>query len=265
LKRLTELGRIARLRVLGGGYLLLEVAGGLDPASPPEAEVPRFRPGQFAELGLEEFCLPRPFSILRQDGRNLHFLLKVAGSATRRLAGMDAGTQLRCTWPLGNHFPLDAAREILLVGGGTGVAPLIAALWNPPAPGGRTRAFFGFRSRAEALACQALCPPEAQPQLATEDGEAGFKGLVSELLEAELDRRPPDSSAELLCCGPEAMMRAVARICRRRGLSCRLSLETYMGCGIGICSGCAVRTVEGPALCCRQGPIFEAEQLEDFR
>ena len=103
---------------------------------------------------------------------------------------------------------------------------------------------------------------------ATDDGSRGFGGNVVECLRAEWEQQRLPAQARLLACGPDPMMRAVAELARERGLSCWLSLETVMGCGVGICNGCAVPTVpDGPlgdwpvVKCCVEGPVFPAEAI----
>ena len=100
---------------------------------------------------------------------------------------------------------------------------------------------------------------------ATDDGSRGFHGNVVQHLEAEWEAGRIPEKVRLLACGPEPMMAAVARTAERRGLECWVSLETLMGCGVGICNGCAVETKpDGPmgdwpiAKCCVEGPVFPA-------
>ncbi len=262
IQRTTTTLTVRENRLLGGDLYLLSLAA-------PAGTSPQFHfhAGQFAELKVAGKVLPRPFSILPSTERDtLRFLIKRVGAGTQYFCGLRAGDELGCTWPLGSHF--DVARinsEVLLVGGGVGVAPMLAAFdelsrHERPAP-----ALFGFRSGAEANAVAELIPDSCDTLLVTEDGSLGLRGRVTDPLQDRLPGLPPD--AVVLCCGPDPMMKAVAAMCHKHGLRCLLSLETYMGCGVGICAGCAVKRKEneGWYLCCQHGPVFEASLLEEYR
>jgi dihydroorotate dehydrogenase electron transfer subunit len=96
-------------------------------------------------------------------------------------------------------------------------------------------------------------------RVATDDGSDGTRGLVTDLLEAEIQREP---TARVYACGPTPMMQRAAEITRAAGLPCLVSLENRMACGFGICLGCAVpRSGEGYHLVCRDGPVFESGDL----
>jgi dihydroorotate dehydrogenase electron transfer subunit len=103
---------------------------------------------------------------------------------------------------------------------------------------------------------------------ATMDGSSGLKGNVLQLLDALQAKGTLPRQVRLLACGPETMLEAVADLARARDLECWLSLETLMGCGVGICNGCPIPTdPEGPrgdwpnAKCCVEGPVFEAREI----
>jgi len=242
-------------RSLGADYslLVLDAAG--------EAG---FRAGQFAQLAVPGRVLPRPFSILRETARGQEFLIKVVGTGTAWLAAREPGDELAVLAPLGHGWldrlpPVDPEEEWLMVGGGVGVAPLLALAEQAP-PGRRARVLFGYRDAQQARALATLHPGR-EIQLATEDGSLGLRGRVTDLARREWDDRPPRAQ-RVFCCGPEPMMEAVAALCRSRGLPCHLSLETLMGCGIGICVGCAVPVAQGGfRLACQDGPVFEAGEL----
>jgi dihydroorotate dehydrogenase electron transfer subunit len=256
-QREQRLARVLECRALGVGYFLLTVeAGG----------APSFRAGQFAQLAVPGRVLPRPFSILRETPRGQEFLIKVVGPGSEWLAARRPGDELAVLAPLGHGWldrlpETDDGEEWLLVGGGVGVAPLLALAEQMEAVHGRRSAIlFGYRDAGQAVALASLHPGR-EVQLATEDGSAGMRGRVTDLLLRELERRP-DHRPRVFCCGPEPMMEAVAVLCRGRGLSCHLSLETLMGCGIGICVGCAVPMAGGGyRLACQEGPVFEAGEL----
>lgn len=204
--------------------------------------------------------LPRAFSVLRarrrrdgEPGVQLQFMLEDVGPGTHRLAQLTAGDALALVGPLGQGFvaPREGRRPVL-VGGGVGIAPL--AIWRDAlAPD--TTTLLGFRDAAHARGA-ALIPGSA---VATDDGSRGHAGLVTDLLEDELDR---DDHAEVYACGPPAMLEAVRALCARREIPAQLALESGMACGFGACFGCAVATREGLIRLCVEGPVLEAARLD---
>ncbi len=233
-------------------------------------------PGQFVQVkipGFQTAIWPRPFSIHdAHDGRIVLFIKKY-GRITDLLASLPQPQKLLVTGPLGNgfHLPSDLA-EIILVAGGVGLPPLhflckklIADGLSPNA----VRFYSGAKNRSELFAHEALLKLGVDYRVATEDGSAGYKGLVTHLLENDLEGK----SGLLICaCGPMAMMKAVAMI--SGGHRCLLSLEQLMPCGWGVCNGCAVKiksndpqTTEDErgfrlARVCKEGPVFESGMIE---
>jgi NAD(P)H-flavin reductase len=257
---LAPFGRRAA-RVTGrdahGPYVVLRCLDGAGPA--PAA-------GQFYMLAAAERWgggederpfLPRPFSAMRARqgaaGVELEFVLEDVGPGTRRLAEVAGGEDLLIVGPLGQGFtaPRDG-RRALLVGGGVGIAPLV--IWSE-ALGGAGSVLLGFRDAAHAEGAALL--PGAR--LATDDGSAGHLGLVTELLEDELDE---DEHAEAYACGPPPMLEAVRRICAERDVPAQLALESGMACGYGACFGCVVATRDGLVRLCVDGPVLSAATLE---
>jgi NAD(P)H-flavin reductase len=204
-----------------GPYTLLRVdRGGLDPGIP----------GQFFMLEAPGRLLPRPFSLCLAPPGELAFLVDPIGPGTRSLAQLEPGERIRILGPLGNGFRLDVERP-LLVGGGIGIAPLpylSDVLGRPPA-------ILGFRSDWHAEAAELV--PNAE--VAVEPA------LVTELL--------PEEPVDVLACGPEPMLEALAALVP----GAQLAWEAPMACGYGACYGCAVEIdgawkrlcVEGPVLC----------------
>lgn len=244
--------RLRENRRLGADLLVLSLE------CPPDEAAARFSAGQFMQLSLPGLALPRPFSILRCSNGLLDVLVKEVGRATRMLGALRAGDLVPATWPLGNGFTARGAStgDWLLVGGGVGIAPLIAFAEQHPQA---TRALlFGFRDRIQAESSLAIVPKAPRLLLSTEDGSLGEQGRVTDLLE----KADWGADTGVLCCGPDPMMDAVAARCRQLGRTCLLSLETYMGCGFGICVGCAVQRADGSvSLCCKEGPVFPASEL----
>jgi NAD(P)H-flavin reductase len=202
-----------------GLYTLVRVErGGLEPGIP----------GQFFMLSPPGRVLPRPMSLCLAPPGELAFLVDPIGPGTQALCELEPGDELHVFGPLGNGFDLDVDRP-LLVGGGIGIAPLpylSDALGSPPA-------VLGFRSAAHAEAA-ALLP---QAEVAVEPT------LVTELIEPGHD---------VLACGPEPMLDAVARLCPEA----QLAWEAPMACGYGACYGCAVEIDGEWKRLCVEGPVL---------
>lgn len=199
--------------------------------------------------------LPRAFSVLRApaDTAELQFLIEDVGPGTNRLCELGAGDDLLVVGPLGAGFKAPREdRQALLAGGGVGIAPL--ALWQDqlePSP----RALLGFRDGARAQGAALL----SGARVATDDGSVGHPGLITELLEEELDAEP---HTEVYACGPPAMLEAVRRRCSERSTPAQLALESGMACGFGACFGCVVPTRDGYVRLCIDGPVLDAQILD---
>ncbi len=229
---------------------------------------PRPQPGQFYMLMAadrwgggagERPFLPRAFSVLRagaagdRDGPiELEFLVEDVGPGTKRLCELLAGDGLSLVGPLGQGFASSRdGRRALLVGGGVGIAPL--AIWQDEL-GDEATVLLGFRDAGHAAGAQLL----RGARVATDDGSSGHHGLVTELLDDELDA---DAHAEVYACGPPAMLEAVRLICAVREIPGQLALESGMACGFGACFGCVIQTRTGYVRLCLDGPVLEAAQL----
>jgi dihydroorotate dehydrogenase electron transfer subunit len=236
--------------------LRLEVGAGW-PASEPGQFV-MLSPGAMPAAPRFDPLLPRPMAVFRREGAQLEILYKITGRGTALLAAARAGESVRVVGPLGRGFTLPTPeRRALLVGGGTGIASLFDLAARARAYG-PVAVLLGARSAPDLMAEDDSRALGVELQLATEDGSAGRRGLVTELLEEALAGSP----AHVYACGPTAMMRRAAELAERAGAACSASLENRMACGFGICLGCAVpRRGGGYALVCRDGPVLGAEAL----
>jgi dihydroorotate dehydrogenase electron transfer subunit len=209
--------------------------------------------------------LRRPFSVMAVDAAAETFTLfvKAIGPGSGALAAMRPGETAQCLGPLGRPFAAPPADvEPLLVAGGYGVAPflLLSAQRSPASL--RPRVFYGGRRAVDLQLRERFAGLGAELVAATEDGSLGQRGRVTEPLEAYLDAAP--GRVELLACGPDAMLRAVAAIAERRRLTAQVSLDPWMGCGLGTCLGCVVRIQRGDEprpryrCACTEGPVFDA-------
>jgi NAD(P)H-flavin reductase len=206
--------------------------------------------------------LPRAFSVLRAPAGTdeLQFLIEDVGPGTNRLSELSAGDELSLLGPLGNGFsPPREGRRALLVGGGVGIAPLAVESAGADSTGaippGRVTVLLGFRDQRHAAGAALF----ADARVATDDGSVGHHGLVTELLEDELDL---DSHAEVYACGPPPMLEAVRLLCSVREIPAQLALESGMACGFGACFGCVVPTKHGYVRLCVDGPVLDARSLD---
>lgn len=220
------------------------------------------RPGQFVMIGfgLSQVgapFLPRPFSVgwRGTDGR-VGLLVREFGAGTRRLGALRAGDRALVLGPLGRPFRVEAGRPVVCVAGGVGLAPFLFLAPEARATGHPVRLLYGERT-ADRVFDPSLIREltGADPELFTEDGLAGRRGLV-------LDGIEPAEEAVLLACGPTPMLVALERLARERGLELQVSVEEHMGCGVGTCQGCVVRGSDGAWIrSCTEGPVFDAREL----
>jgi dihydroorotate dehydrogenase electron transfer subunit len=246
-----------------------------------EAELPPLRAARFFMLKREDRLspeIPRPFSVYRQQGNELEFLIKVMGQGTRALAACSRGTRLKVVGPLGNGWPAldgDGAPWVMLAGG-IGSAPFFMGIEQALAgmdgrkPARREQLFYlyGAATRGMLYDLEAFERLGAPTFTCTMDGSHGLKGHVLQLLEQLQSRNVIPERVRLLACGPERMLEAVEHFAKERDLECWLSLETLMGCGVGICNGCPVPTLpDGPngswpnLKCCVEGPVFSTDSI----
>lgn len=208
------------------------------------------RAGQFVNLLLRPGpLLRRPFSVYRAlpDG-TVEIIFKPVGEGTAQLAGMRAGDRLSLLGPLGRPFEFDPGwGSVALVSGGLGVAPMPLAARDAAAAGLRVAWVHGARTAAE------LCPDWAGDEVvqATDDGSRGFHGNAVAAI--------PEGAGAVLACGPNRMLAAVAE----RWPEAQVAVETYMGCGTGVCLGCAVpRASGGYDRACKEGPVYRAADVD---
>ena len=213
-------------------------------------------PGQFVEIQCDGLFLRRPISICDAGAGRIRLVFETKGKGTEFLARRRVGERLNLLGPLGQGFSIHSG-QILLVGGGIGVAPLHFAAQRCP---GAVHAILGFRSAKTAVltdAFRAICP---RVDITTEDGSLGEKGLVVAPLRRRLEKQP---YAQILACGPRPMLRAVMEIAAEFDIPCEVSLEERMACGIGACLGCACRMTDGSfRRVCRDGPVFPATEVD---
>jgi len=255
--------RVVENKSLGGGYFRLSLGGchALETS----------QPGQFVMLRGDwerDPLLPRAFSLLSvgTDGEAA-ILAKTVGRGTALLERAATGESISVLGPLGTQFPSPSADFVdLLVGGGVGIPPVLMQGQRAAQAGlaARSEILYGGRGSADLVLLEQMRNFGVGLHLATEDGSVGRKGRITLELEARLAVHA-GKAVRIMACGPNAMLWAVGRIARERGVPCYLSVEEQMACGIGVCLGCAVPAHSRPfRYVCKDGPVFEASEVLDI-
>lgn len=239
-----------------------------------ELEVPELAkeavPGQFVNVQVRAKALNPllriPMGIHKINKKGISLLYKVVGEGTGLLSDRKKDEEINILGPLGKGFDITFAdgekkEEAILVAGGHGAAPiyaLAAALVKKKKP---ITVLLGARTGGHLVCVDEFRKTGATVRIATEDGSRGHKGYVTEILKEILKKkqgeRPP-----VFACGPRPMLAAIAADTKKGGERTQVSLDAYMACGIGACLGCAIRTVDGYKLVCKDGPVFGAAEID---
>ncbi len=217
------------------------------------------QPGQYVMVRCGEECvLPRPFSIHQVNDKGdmaLFFAVWEDGRGTKWLSQQQKGDVVELFGPLGNGYSIHpTSHNLLLVAGGIGIAPL-RFLAEQALDQGYSVTLLSGASTVDQLCPEHLLPHKAKLVIATEDGTAGENGMITDLL--------PDFISwadQVFACGPMPMYRDMAlkkQELNLGGKPVQISLEIRMGCGLGVCYGCTVKTKGGLKQVCRDGPVFE--------
>lgn len=227
-----------------------------------EQTLPGMHSGQFAELkvdGSETTFLRRPVSInyVDEERNEVWFLVHEIGDGTRKLGTLKRGDLLNVVLPLGKGFTMPASREekVLLVGGGVGTAPLLYMGKEMVRMGCRPVFLLGAKSVDDLMQLE-MFRALGDVYITTEDGSEGETGFVTQhsLLQREhFDR--------IATCGPKPMMMAVGHYAKVNSITCEVSLENMMACGVGACLCCVENTQEGHLCVCKEGPVFNINKL----
>ena len=240
-------------------------------------ELPEMLPGQFVEVrvdGSPNTFLRRPISInyVDREKNELWLLIATVGDGTRQLAQLQSGDLLNCILPLGNGFkgtlgpgpfvPPEVRgtkgpgpNVPLLIGGGVGVAPLLYLGAEMAKNGIKPTFLLGARTKNDLLMLKDF-KMYGRVLITTEDGSEGEKGFVTN--HSLLQQERFDC---IYTCGPTPMMKAVARYAKQTNIDCEVSLENMMACGLGACLCCVEKTVDGNLCVCKDGPVFNINQL----
>ncbi len=230
-----------------------------------DKQLPEILPGQFVQVKVEgspRTFLRRPISVYDVDysQQSISLLIKIAGDGTRQLSKLIPGEKLNIIYPLGNSFSKPSDNRLLLIGGGTGVAPLLfLGKYLRKQYNIVPEFLLGYRSKDLAIELEKF-EEIGKTYITTEDGSLGHKGFV---IHHPILFDEKKEINMIYTCGPEVMMKEVAKYANNKNIACEVSLENLMGCGIGACLCCVVDTIDnGNVNTCTEGPIFNTKQLK---
>lgn len=226
-------------------------------------------PGQFVMLRTDRREAPllnRAFSILSvtpQERKAVCTLLyRVVGKATELMSLKREGDNVYVIGPLGRGFDVTGKfQKAVLVAGGTGIAPVIFLAEALKAGGREISLYYGARSAQDLAGLDVMAGRKPDLRICTDDGSAGSKCLVTELLESDLGSFDRSRTA-IFACGPLPMLRSLKSILSGRDFAAQVSIEERMACGIGACLSCAVRSRDGYVRACKEGPVFGIDEVE---
>ncbi len=242
-------------------------------------------PGQFFMVRLTGYNDPligRALALydteLAEDGEPalIDLVYLVHGKLTSRLAAFRPGQQLDVWGPLGNGFPPKPTPHLIMVAGGIGQTPFLTLAreflgqrryGNPPrtvTPSHKVTLCYGARTSEYLAGIEDFERLGVEVLVSTDDGTRGRHGLVTELLQQVLAQE--ELPRRIVCCGPERMMEAVARLANQTKTACQVSLETPMACGVGVCFTCVARVADDVGgwdykRTCVEGPVFDATEI----
>jgi dihydroorotate dehydrogenase electron transfer subunit len=230
--------------------------------------LPEIKGGQFVNVrvdGCDKAYLRRPISIHDVDYQNntIDLLVQEKHEGTTKLCALPVGAMVNVVLPLGIGFTMpDKDDNVLLVGGGIGIAPLLyfsrtiqSMMFSTDAARHVLTFLLGGRTRDDLMLLDRF-RNEGDVFITTNDGSMGEKGFVT-----EHSLWNTMKINKIYACGPMPMMKAVAKLARERGIWCEVSLENQMACGIGACLCCVENTKEGNLCVCKEGPVFNIERL----
>lgn len=229
------------------------------------------KPGHFVEIRVNDDIEPflrRPISIHNMDKKSgkLEFIFQVKGKGTQILSNKNVGDLIDIIGPLGKGtFKYDKYEKIAIIGGGIGVFPLYELAKNAENDGKNVNVYLGFRNKDLVVLEDEFKNVSNELILTTDDGSYSKKGFAIDFLKQDIEDGKIDC---IYACGPLPMLKAVRNLAIEKDIPCQISLEERMGCGLGVCLGCAVKTSDSPkdapqyVHVCKAGPVFDAKYVE---
>ncbi len=212
------------------------------------------RAGEFVNIALEGKFLRRPISVCDYDEKTITLLYDVVGEGTKAMSRMKEGEELDLLTGLGNGFSEEReCRRPALLGGGVGCAPLYNLAKKFLARGVKPVVILGFNSGKDVVSADMFEAIGAELYIATVDGSVGTKGFVTDVI-----REQGLECDYFYACGPMPMLKALCKGVEWPG---EVSLDERMACGFGVCMCCSVETKSGNKRICKEGPVFDKEDL----
>ncbi len=228
------------------------------------APLPVLKPGQFVNIEIKntsEIFLRRPFSVFDVDyeQNTMSLIVKVLGRGSKKLTEIKEGESLSVIFPLGRGFtyPINGDK-ILLIGGGSGVAPMLFLAKESALKKDYVSLLLGARTAEDHIKVDNY-NQFGNLFFTTEDGSLGEKGFVTQ---HSVFKNNLTNYNKIYACGPDAMMKAIAKEAKKENVFCEVSLENLMACGFGVCLCCIEPTVRGNLCVCTEGPVFNINDLK---
>jgi len=219
------------------------------------ARLPTSKAGQFVMVRVRDSIVPllrRPMSIAGYDDGKLRLIFKKFGQGTEILSRLSVGDRLDVSRPYGNFFAPPEGKEVILVGGGVGIPPLLNyANSNPDA---KPIVVVGGASKDNIFGVEEFKKTAKEIIITTVNGSLGIEGLLTKPLSSILKSH---ANAYIIACGPLLMLKAIDELCTKLKVDGELSMEEQMGCGFGVCLGCMIETGNGRQRVCVEGPVFK--------
>ena len=252
MKKITDFRLIEKKEWAKSTFLLLQ-------CDEPLEEI---KAGQFVQVRVDDAqhtYLRRPISIHDVDyqNRTITLLVQRVGEGTNKMSDTEIGDTLNMIYPLGNGFTIPENNEgnVILVGGGIGIAPLYYLGKMLKEKGIEPQFLLGGRSKTDLIMLEEF-ESVGKVYITTNDGTLGEQGFVTQhsiWKEKKFDM--------IYTCGPKPMMMAVTKIARENNIDCEVSLENLMACGLGACLCCVENTIEGNVCVCKEGPVMNINKL----
>jgi dihydroorotate dehydrogenase electron transfer subunit len=228
-----------------------------------ETELPPMVPGQFVNVEIRqatEIFLRRPFSVMDANAENRTFslLVKILGRGSKVLTTYKAGEKISIILPLGKGFTMPSATDrVLLIGGGSGVAPMLFLAKTCRLDPAQVHILLGAKTQADHIDVSSYSR-FGKFYFTTENGGLGEKGFVTN---HSVYKNKLAGFDKIYACGPAPMMKTVAGDAQAAGVFCEVSLENIMACGFGVCLCCVEKTTSGNKCVCTEGPVFNINEL----
>jgi dihydroorotate dehydrogenase electron transfer subunit len=226
--------------------------------------LPKLTPGQFVNVEIKdsrEVFLRRPFSVFEVDySQNIiSVIVKILGRGSKKLTEIKIGEALSVILPLGKGFTFpDKNDKVLLIGGGSGVAPMLFLAKESGLNRDNVSLLLGARTKLDHINVDNY-QQYGNIYYTTEDGSMGEMGFVTQ---HSVFHENINNFDKIYACGPDAMMKAIAKEARKANVFCEVSLENLMACGFGVCLCCIEPTIIGNLCVCTEGPVFNINDLK---